>query len=101
MTTTSHRAMRTVIESCFPPSYKSDADRLRAWSLVFRLLEINDRHPCLDVLHLREHHPYQWAVQAALLALGQDLVEDAPGLALLVARHEAEVWSMRMNGRAP
>ena len=100
MTTNSHRTMRYVIEQCFPPSYRSDADKLRAWSLVFRLLEMDERHPCLDVLHLSDLHPYRWAVKAALMGLGQDLVEDAPGLALLVARHEAEAWSMRVKGRA-
>lgn len=97
MTTSSHRTMRTVIESCFPPSYRSDADRLRAWSLVFRLLEMDDRHPTLHVLNMPELHPFKWALDAAVIAKKS---ETTPGLALLVARHEAEVWSMRVKGRA-
>jgi hypothetical protein len=100
MTTTSHRTMRYVIEQCFPPSYRSDADKLRAWSLVFRLLEMDDRHPTINVLTMPELHPFKWALDACWVAKGCEKNEDAPGLALLVARHEAEVWSMRVKGRA-
>lgn len=100
MTTNSHRTMRTIIEMCFPPSYRSDADKLRAWSLVFRLLEMDDRHPTIHVLTMPELHPFKWALDAAIVAKGCEKNEDAPGLALLVARHEAEAWAMRVKGRA-
>ena len=100
MTTTSHHTMRTVIESCFPPSYRSDADKLRAWSLVFRLLEMDERNQKILGMSIFELHPFKWALDAAIVAKGCEKNEDAPGLALLVARHEAEVWSARVKGRA-
>ena len=100
MTTNSHRTMRTVIESCFPPSYRSDADKLRAWSLVFRLLEMDERNQKILGMSIFELHPFKWALDACWVAKGCEKNEDAPGLALLVARHEAEVWSMRVKGRA-